>query len=175
MSISSLGSALGSTLFSKLEAISNNDVVSTSKSAGATGGSTVADSSGLSGIGKLLSRLQDLATSDPAAFKKETADIAAKLGAAAKSTTGSESDFFTQLASQFQNASETGDASALSPAGRGHGHHHTGAHTNGADAASRYSSSTNLFSMLDGASTQSGGSLTSSQQDAIGALLGRNA
>ncbi len=73
------------------------------------------DTDNVSGIGRLLSNLEDLATSNPAKFKQETGEIAASLKAAASNTTGNASSTFKDLASQFQQASDTGDASALAP------------------------------------------------------------
>jgi hypothetical protein len=75
--------------------------------------------------GQLLSQLKDLAASDPAKFKAVTADIAQKLKDAASAQGGSGADFLNKLADRFSAASESGNASDLTPgAGQAHGHHH---------------------------------------------------
>ena len=65
---------------------------------------------------KLVQQLKQLQAQDPAAFKKELTDIAAKLKTAAQQETDpSQSSFLTNLADRFQKAADTGDLSALKP------------------------------------------------------------
>src|ERR1035437_4322469 len=124
MSVSSVSSVSSSSILQQLEALyqkmESTPTTSTPSTASATG-TAATDTDSVSGIGKMLSNLQDLATTDPAKFKQETADIATALNKAADNTTGDESSFIKGLASQFQQASDTGDASALAP--KHHGHH----------------------------------------------------
>jgi hypothetical protein len=159
MSTSSIGSVtvngtlqqLGA-LYQKLE---SKLASSTTSTASPTSAVDTTDTDNVSGIGKLLSNLEDLATSDPARFKKETAEIAASLGAAASNTTGDESTTFKDLASQIQQASDTGDASALAPK-------HQSYSTNGSSdsTVSNQYNSTNLWSLMSTDSTSSDNYLT---------------
>ena len=174
MSISPLGSLPSSSalhqmeaLFQKLEA---NASTSTTPTTSSTSTSST-DSDSISGIGKLLSNLQDLATTDPAKFKQETADIATQLNSAASNTTGDESTFLKGLASQFQQASDTGDASALTP--KHHGHHHASGGTTSSSNQSNAYDSTNLFSLLNSSSSTTASSYAaSSQQSLLTSLFG---
>ena len=84
------------------------------------------DSARISGPGKLLGELQQLAAQDPTKFKSVAADIASKLQTAATQATGAPADLLTALANKFQTASSTGSASGLVPAH--HHHHHAGAY-----------------------------------------------
>lgn len=73
--------------------------------------------------GQLMSQLSSLAQSDPAQFKTVTANIAQQLKDAASSQSGASADILNKLADKFGNASQSGNASDLAPAG---GHHHHG-------------------------------------------------
>jgi len=73
--------------------------------------------------GQLMSQLSALAQSDPAQFKSVTASIAQQLQDAASSQSGTAADALNKLADRFSNASQSGNASDLAPAG---GHHHHG-------------------------------------------------
>ncbi|MFO0745280.1 MAG: hypothetical protein U1F43_06315 [Myxococcota bacterium] len=102
----------------------------TTARASATNGTSRADCapsgpppSDVSGIGKAMAKLGELAKSDPAAFEKATADIAKKLEELAKSQSGDAATRISDLAKQFANASETGDMSALEPPSRPHHAH----------------------------------------------------
>ena len=95
--------------------------------AGVSGGVSVE----ISKLGQLRSDLSSLAQSDPAQFKAVTADIAQKLKDAAAGETGSRANFLNKLAGRFDGASQNGDASDLSLAGRARGHHHHGGHHHG--------------------------------------------
>lgn len=78
--------------------------------------------------GQLMSQLSALAQSDPDQFKSVTANIAQQLKDAASSQSGAAADFLNKLADKFGNASQSGNASALAPAGGGHHHHGGGGH-----------------------------------------------
>ncbi len=177
MSISPLGSVTGNSTLQQLEALYQKMEAKlappTTPTASATSAAAT-DTDSVSGIGKLLSNLQDLATSDPAKFKQETGAIAAKLNDAAGNTAGDESSFFKDLASQFQQASDTGDASALAPKRHAH-HNHASSGTNSSaansSAADQYNS-TSLFSMLGTDSSTSSNFLSGSQQTLLNNLFG---
>lgn len=97
-------------------------------STSASSSSSSSDSSVLSGPAKLISELQNLSTSNPTEFKKITGELATQLQKAASSATEpGQKDFLSELAANFQKASETGSFSDLipqlnhSPAGGGTG------------------------------------------------------
>lgn len=126
-----------------------------------------ASSASISSGASLLSQLQQLSFSNPAAFKKATADIAAQLQTDATQTGGSQGQALTSLAAKFQQASQTGDLPALKPAHAHHGGHHHG----GGSAASAA-----LAYQQNGASgTTSDTSLQSQITDAISTALTQDA
>ena len=94
---------------------------------------SAASATSVSGSGSLLSQLQQLSFSNPAAFKEATAAIATQLQSDAQQTGGSAGQSLSSLAAKFQQASQTGDLSALKPAHAHHGGHH---HSGGGQAAS---------------------------------------
>ncbi len=110
----------------------------TAGTAQATG---AASSTSISGGASLLAQLQQLSLSNPAAFKKATADIAAQLQADATQAGGSQGQALTSLATKFQQASQTGDLSSLKPAHSHHGGHHHGGGS-AASAAAAYQATT---------------------------------
>ncbi len=89
-----------------------------------------ATQSSISPEGSLFQQLADLARSDPARFKQATAEVAQKLKEEAGQATGKKAEFLSRIADRFDQASQTGDASALQPQraegahGHGHRHHH---------------------------------------------------
>ena len=116
MSISSVGSA------SNIEQISQM-LASTLQTIQTTDTSTVPqDSTQISGPGQLMSQLQQLQSSNPAEFKQVTAQIAQTLQQDASTQTGSAATALQQIASQFQQASQTGQMPL--PADGASGHHH---------------------------------------------------
>jgi hypothetical protein len=156
-------------LYQKMESTPTASTTSTASTASAA----TTDTDGVSGIGKLLSSLQDLATSDPAKFKQETSDIATQLNDAANNTTGDESSFLKGLANQFQQASDTGDASALTPKHHGHHSHASSGSSSSSSTASQYDESS-LFSLLNSSSTSASSYLSSSQQTLLNSLFSSN-
>ena len=92
----------------------------------------VSDSPQLSPLAKLLSTLQQLQQSDPAKYQQVTQQIVANLTTAANTATSqgntAAASRLTQLATDFGNASKTGqlpDIQNLAKAvGHGGGHHH---------------------------------------------------
>ncbi len=107
---------------------------------GANGSSSVTSASGdgssLSSAAKLFSTLHTLSESNPAEFKKISAQIAAQLQQAASSATGTaQASALNELAAGFQKAAQTGQFSDLfsqsgstastSHAGGHHSHYHS--------------------------------------------------
>jgi hypothetical protein len=127
----------------------------------ATGNSSPATSTSISQPGQLLSQLQQLATSNPAEFKQVTAQIATQLQAAATAASGtsgassSAAAFLTNVANQFQQASQTGSATSLIPAHKGGGHHHHGGGGGGELASLLAASTTSSSSPSTSSSTTS--------------------
>lgn len=74
-----------------------------------------ASKAAVSSMARMLAKLDTLVKSDPTKFADVTSQIAAQLAAAAKATSGSDSDFFGRLAEQFKAASRSGDVSSLEP------------------------------------------------------------
>ncbi len=72
---------------------------------------------------KLMSELADLQKSDPDKFKQVTEDIAKKLREAAASAGAGQSTFLGNLADKFEQASQSGEMSALQPPSGASGHH----------------------------------------------------
>ncbi|MGO9239543.1 MAG: hypothetical protein ACLQBJ_01945 [Bryobacteraceae bacterium] len=72
------------------------------------------------GFGPIVNQLQNPAASDPTLFQQQTADIASRLNTLAGQTSGFEAQLFQNLATQFQQASQTGQVPRLadSPHGR---------------------------------------------------------
>jgi hypothetical protein len=84
--------------------------------------SSAASHTRLSRLGDLMSKLQDLETSDPAKAKQVLTSIATALSDKA---TSSGDPHLTELADKFTEAAKTGDLSALQPHGpppEAHGH-----------------------------------------------------
>lgn len=143
MTISSLSQVQPQNLFMTLN---NNGTGSGSSSAVAA--SLQDPDPQLSPAGTFLSNLQQLQQQNPAQFKQVTQNIATQMEQAAQQATQqgntTQAAALTKLASDFQNASQTGqmpsadtlqaDFSALHQAGGGHGHH--GHHHHGSSSAS---------------------------------------
>ena len=86
-----------------------------------------ATTSQVSGPGKWMSELQNLAKSDPDKFTQVTSEIAEKLRQDASSASGNQAAFLDKLADKFDQASQSGSMASLQPpAGVSghHGHHH---------------------------------------------------
>jgi len=66
-----------------------------------------------SGFGQIVNQLQNLATSDPTQFQQQTAHIASRLNTLAGQTSGFEAQLFQNLATQFHEASQTGQVPRL--------------------------------------------------------------
>jgi len=114
-----------------LSLFSSSSTANSSSSASSTDPLSIIDSSGkvdLSQAAQLFSKLQDISQTNPAQFKQLTAQISTQLQAEAQKATGSAETFLSNLASQFNNASQTGSASDLQPQQTQTGSHHHGHH-----------------------------------------------
>jgi hypothetical protein len=110
--------AVGASLLTKLEGLAMSKASKTS-STPQPQASVTKDATSVSDPGMLFSQLQGLSQQNPAEFKKITAQLAQQLQAASASTAGSasaaspQSSLFSQMASNFQHASQTGSFSDL--------------------------------------------------------------
>ena len=85
-----------------------------------SGSSAEGDSASLSGPARTLSRLQELAKTDPSRFKQVVTQISGRLTTAAKEASSPEErSSLNNLATRFSLAGETGDVSVLRPAAGG--------------------------------------------------------
>ncbi len=150
-----------------------------SGTSGTTPATGPAAATSISSGASLLAQLQQLSLSNPAAFKKATADIAARLQTDATQTGGSQGQALTSLAAKFQQASQTGDLSSLKPSSAHHSGHHHGGGGHAASAAAAYQATTDSTTATAAPSLQSQLSTALSQaltQDAgtSGALTAQN-
>lgn len=83
--------------------------------------SSGSDKTKLSKLGELMSKLQDLESSDPAKAKQVLTSIASALTDKANAA-GSSDPHLQELADKFTEAAKTGDLSGLKP--KGGAHHH---------------------------------------------------
>ncbi len=123
---------------------------------------TPTDSQDISSFSQFISQLQQEATSDPTAFKQQTAQIASNLSADAQSTTGAESQFLQDLANVFQTASQSGNPADLNlssssatsgtqgASGHHHHHHH---HSSQSQSQQSTSGASDLMSLISAALT----------------------
>ena len=126
----------------------------TASSGSASALTSAASSTSVSGSGSLLSQLQQLSFSNPTAFKEATAQIATQLQSDAQQTGGSAGQALSSLAAKFQQASQTGNLSALKPVHAHHGGHRHGGVSPAASAAAAYQDNSNSAGTASG-STQS--------------------
>jgi len=116
MSISSITSS-SVTAASATSAVSSLD---SQVSSGSVSSPTGGDRTQLSTLGELMSKLQNLETTDPGKAKQVLTSIATALTDQANSS-GSTDPRLKALADKFTDAASTGDLSGLQPK---HGHHH---------------------------------------------------
>ncbi len=131
----SIASTLNSINDSLLNEIGNPSAsqVASSTSANSTttaAGSASSDTVNFSEFAQLFQKLSQLQTSNPTEFTKVTADAASKLQQAAQqSTDPAQASFLSSLATQFQQASQTGNLSPFDAGAQAaSGHHHHGGH-----------------------------------------------
>jgi aromatic ring hydroxylase len=174
--MSSIASLAGGLLQSILPTslLTNNTTASSLASATSSSATQQPDSGQLSPFAQLAGTLQQLLQSNPAEYKQVTQQIATNLQTAAQTATASGNTTaaaqLTQLATDFSNASSSGQLPNLQDlahavGGGHHGHHHGG----GSSAASgSSSSSSSASSALSGflASLQANGTQNSSALNA---------
>ena len=129
MSHSTIDSSAGRSMMQLFEASHHSTRTWQSAQGAGTGGNSVS----ASGFSQVITQLQQLAASDPTQFKQQSADIATQLTTAAGQSSGTVAEVLQNLASQFQQASQTGQAPGTSGHHRAHHHHHGG--SSGASSA----------------------------------------
>jgi hypothetical protein len=122
---------------------STNSTASSSSSASASSATAPSESSQLSPFAQLMSTLQQLQQSNPAEYKQVTQQIATNLQTAAQTATtdgNSTQAQLSQLATDFTNASQSGQLPNMQDLaqaiGGGHHHHHGHAASTDADISS---------------------------------------
>jgi hypothetical protein len=167
-----IASTLNSIDTSLLNEIGNPSPSSTSATTATASSSS--DSVNFSEFAQLFQQLSQLQTSNPTEFAKVTADAATKLQAAAQqSTDPAQASFLSSLATQFQQASQTGnlspfDAGAQAASGHHHGghhHHHGGGGSQDTSTQDSTSATDPLLALL---SSTSSGSDSSEQNPGTG-------
>jgi hypothetical protein len=168
-SINNLSSSYLQSVLNNVLQSSGSTTSTAQNSASTTSASSVApqtDSRQLSPFAQLMSTLQQLQQSDPAKYAQVTQQIATNLQTAAQTATSAgnttAASQLTQLATDFTNASKSGqlpNVQDLAQAVGGHHHHHHHAHAAAADSDS--TSSTNGTS--SGTASGSGASQALSQ------------
>lgn len=127
------------------------------------------DQTSLSPLSQLFQQLTQLQTSNPTQFKQLASEAATDLtNAAQQATDPNQAKFLDNLASKFQDASQTGNLSAFDPqstsATQGHHHHHH--HGGGGGSSTQSTDSTDttdpLLAALTDTSSTSGSSTGSS-------------
>ena len=141
-----------------LSAFAPSTPATQSSSGGTSSLTAAASATSVSGNAALLSRLQQLSFSSPAAFKTATAGIATQLQTDATQTDatqtgGSQGQALSSLAAKFQQASQTGELPSL-PAHAHHGGHHHGGGS-AASAAAAYQDATDSTAATASASLPS--------------------
>ena len=140
MSVSSIFNNVSST--DQLSALSTPGTAASGASSGTSVLTSAASATSVSSDASLLSQLQQLSFTNPAAFKTATANIATQLQADAQQAGGSQGQALSSLAAKFQQASQTGSLTPLTPTHSRHGGHHHGGGSSAASAASAYQDTT---------------------------------
>lgn len=105
-------SAVAGSLLTKLEGL--HSAKAKTSSTPTTQASSTRDASNVSDPGLLFTQLQNLSQQNPAEFKKITSQVAQQLQAAGTTSTASaQTNMLTQIAGNFQHASQTGKFSDL--------------------------------------------------------------
>src|ERR1700733_4628049 len=127
-SIDSTLNSINNSLLNEISNSATSQVASATQGASTTGatGSSSSDTINVSAFAQLFQQLQQLETSNPTEFAKVTADAASKLQQAAQqSTDPAQASFLSSLATQFQQASQTGNLSPFDAGAQAaSGHHH---------------------------------------------------
>jgi hypothetical protein len=93
----------------------DNAFSATSQTGSVSTTDSTTDTVDISKPAQLYSKLQQLASSDPAKLKEVCSTIADQLESASKSATGFDSKMYSDLAGKFRNVAEGGDVSQLKP------------------------------------------------------------
>ncbi len=147
--------AVGASLLTKLEGLAMSKATKASSTPQPQATPTK-DATSVSDPGMLFSQLQGLSQQNPAEFKKITAQLAQQLQAASGSTAGgasaasAQSNLLSQMARNFQHASQTGSfsdlfthtAQATSTAASGNPHNQYAASSGASDSSTIH----NIFS-----------------------------
>lgn len=107
---------VGASLLTRLEGIVSSKASKASSTPQAQPSSSTKDATSVSDPGMLFSQLQNLSQQNPTEFKKITAQVAQQLQAASASSASAASpqaSSLSQMASNFQHASQTGSFSDL--------------------------------------------------------------
>jgi hypothetical protein len=153
----------------------NNNASTGANSLAASSAGLSSDNSHLSPLAQVLSTLQQLQQSDPSEYQQLTGQISTNLKAAAQTATTdgntSHANQLNQLATDFSNASQSGQLPnvqdlAQSIGGGGHHHHHS-------EASSSDSSSTSASTQTQSQATSSlfGNTTQNNPQDALSVIL----
>ena len=94
-------------------ALSSTSGLASSTTTPASGSSNALGSAAISSFAQFLSKLQNLAQTNPTKEKSVLNDIASKLQTQAQATGGDAGQRLSQMASRFSQAAQTGDLSAL--------------------------------------------------------------
>jgi hypothetical protein len=155
-------SAIGSLSGNYLQLIFNT-LQSAGVTSGVAGNNSTSDSSQLSPLAQLLNTLQQLQQSDPAKYRQVTQQIATNLQGAAQSSQSAgntaAADQLNQLATDFSNASKTGQLPNIQDLAQavGGGHHHHHHHAASSSSASEDTSTSSSASSSNSATgTQTG-------------------
>jgi hypothetical protein len=133
--------------------------------------SLLADSNQLSPFAQLMSTLQQLQQSDPTKYQQVTQQIAANLQSAAQAAQANGNSTaatqLSQLATDFSNASQSGqlpNIQDLAQAAGGHHHHHHHSHSSGGSSDSDADSTASTGSSSSSNSNQTVSQLLSAFQ-----------
>ena len=139
--------------------------------AASVSGQSGAASTSFSQTSQLVSQLQQLATSNPTEFKQVTSAISSQLSQAAQQTSGNASTFLTNLANQFQTASQSGSTASITlgkQSGGHHGHGHGGG--GGGSTAALLAAASQTTSSTTSASAVASSTYSSQSQNPLSAL-----
>jgi hypothetical protein len=169
---------LQSVLTSALQSVglTSNTTPTSTSSLGASSAAGQSDSSQLSPFAQLMNTLQQLQQSNPAKFSQVTQQIATNLQGAAQTATSSgdtgAANQLNQLATDFSNASSSGQlpnvADLAKAMGGGHHHHHT---SSSSDSSSTGDSASTAATSGSSSSSGSSNSSSNSASQALSELF----
>ncbi|MBF0481101.1 MAG: hypothetical protein HQK81_13095 [Desulfovibrionaceae bacterium] len=140
-------------------------------SVSSSGFGDTSDQANISAMGKLMSQMQNLSTSDPAQFKVLAQKISGDLSKeAASSSDSQQSKMLSQMSSDFATAAQTGSMSSLKPKGPPKADGSSGAGAGAMDDAQSIISKDMKSYSLNGSTAASGASI-GSNANAMGQLM----